>query len=105
MNNTGREGNGNAVRWKDAKQYVLLEAPTPFSFQETLLFLNRNDNEVLHRIKGQSVEKAVCLSGTELLLQVTQPEPDHLKVAFPQTAACRRNRWPLPEGLRPCARS
>lgn len=83
MNKTEPEGNSNAVQWKDGGRYVTLELLSPFSFRETLLFLNRNDNEVLHVIKGQSVEKAVCLSGTERLLQVTQPDHAHLKVTFP----------------------
>ena len=55
--------------------------PLNFSFQQTLSFLQRSPRELLHRVDGHSVWKALRLGEKRLLIVVSQ-SGDYLHVSF-----------------------
>lgn len=50
---------GFNMQWNDYQAYIEIVPPKEFSFDECLIYLNRSDLEVLHRIKGQVVYKLI----------------------------------------------
>lgn len=50
---------GFNMQWNDYQAYIEIVPPKEFSFDECLIYLNRSDLEVLHRIKGQAVYKLI----------------------------------------------
>ena len=60
-----------------------MQIPLPeiFSFDLCLSFLKRSPREVLHRIEGDSVVKAVCIGGKPIIFQLSK-EAGNLQVVF-----------------------
>ncbi|WP_107839136.1 DNA-3-methyladenine glycosylase family protein [Metasolibacillus meyeri] len=47
------------MRWNNYEAYIEIVPPKEFSFDECLIYLNRSDLEVLHRIKGDAIYKVI----------------------------------------------
>lgn len=69
------------MNWTDGHSFITLHPPDPFSFDECLIFLGRNDREILHTISDGCLMKLVRLNG-ELILIKVQSVNDSLKVEF-----------------------
>jgi DNA-3-methyladenine glycosylase II len=50
---------------------ILIETPEIFSFRESLWYLDRNFDDVSHRVEGNSVMKAIRINGKELLFRLS----------------------------------
>jgi DNA-3-methyladenine glycosylase II len=61
---------------------ILLPLPKEFSFAETLHYLSKSSVELLHRIKNGCIEKLLEIHGTEVLVEVSQPQSSHLQLRF-----------------------
>lgn len=55
--------------------------PENFSYELTLSFLKRSPREILHRIDGDRIEKALVVNGSPLVFQI-EYEEEKLKVDF-----------------------
>ncbi|XXM72690.1 DNA-3-methyladenine glycosylase family protein [Lysinibacillus sphaericus] len=69
------------MNWTDGKFFITIHPPDPFSFDECLIFLGRNDREILHTISDGCLMKLVRLNG-ELILFKVQSVNKSLKVEF-----------------------
>jgi len=62
-------------------QKISITTPTEFSFDWCLSFLKRSPREVLHRIEGESVVKAIPIDGETVVFRVSYIN-DSLQVEF-----------------------
>lgn len=60
---------GNAANCK-AVETIELKTPVEFDFEHSLAFLRRSPREVLHRVEGNSVIKAINLDGRPIVFRV-----------------------------------
>lgn len=51
---------------------VVVETPDDFSFQHSLTFLRRSPKEVLHRVEGDAVIKALVVEGSTIVFRVSE---------------------------------
>lgn len=71
------------MNWKDDGQRIVF-LPDDFNFEECLVYLNRNPNEILHVVDRQqaTITKALKLQQGPIVFQL-QTEGDQLIVSFP----------------------
>jgi DNA-3-methyladenine glycosylase II len=58
------------IKWFDFDQYIELELPNEFSFRECLVYLNRSDNECLHKVNGDGLYKLLKYEDSYVLFKV-----------------------------------
>ena len=69
------------VKWTDFKQYIELDVPEEFSFEQCMVYLNRSDIECLHRIKDGDFYKLLKFEDINVVIKVSM-ENKKLKVTF-----------------------
>lgn len=69
------------VAWMDFKKYIEIDVPEEFSFQQCMVYLNRADNECLHKIKEQEFYKLLKFEDVNVLINISMGSKK-LKVAF-----------------------
>lgn len=74
--------------------FILLPAPDPFSFAETLTYLSRSEKENLYRIADGRVTRLVVAAGESVLMEVGEQDgtlcirsPDKVKLSAPIATA------------------
>jgi DNA-3-methyladenine glycosylase II len=70
------------LNWTDHQTYIEILPPTEFNFEECLLFLNRSDQEVLHRIKDGYLYKLIKVKQELILCKIGWMQ-DSIVVDFP----------------------
>lgn len=70
------------MNWLDNKSTIDIIPPSPFNYEECLLFLGRSDQEVLYEIKHQAIWKLLLVSRNLVLFKITH-HSNKLKVEFP----------------------
>jgi len=69
------------VAWTDFKKYIEIQVPEEFSFQQCMVYLNRADNECLHKIKEKEFYKLLEFEDVFVLINISMGNKK-LKVAF-----------------------
>jgi DNA-3-methyladenine glycosylase II len=67
--------------WKDFKQYIELDVPEDFSFEQCMVYLNRSDIECLHKIKDGEFYKLLKVEEVNVIIKISM-ENQKLKVTF-----------------------
>lgn len=67
-----------------------ISLPENFSYELALSFLKRSPREVLHRIEGNEVTKALSIDGQSIIFQISN-ENQHLKLDFLNGAERSKN--------------
>ncbi|MFJ7735722.1 DNA-3-methyladenine glycosylase family protein [Lysinibacillus sp. NPDC097287] len=70
------------MNWFDYESYIEICTPLEFNFRECLKFLGRSDQEVLHQIKGDNLNKLLKVAG-ELILCKIGCDQTSIQVDFP----------------------
>jgi DNA-3-methyladenine glycosylase II len=70
-----------------APEEIVLTAPDPFSFEETIRYLSRTSAECLFRIEDNRVYKLVAHAGQEALVEISAMEHGRLLVRFVNPAS------------------
>ena len=68
--------------WRDHKEYMLLKAPEDFRFSVNLRYLNRSQDERLHKVENNKVYKVLELNHTDVLVEVSSWQDRILIVRF-----------------------
>ncbi len=71
VNRQNTKTKGNAANCK-AVETIELNTPVEFDFEHSLAFLGRSPKEVLHRVEGNRVTKALNLEGRSIVFRVGQ---------------------------------
>lgn len=69
------------IAWTDFKQYIEIDVPEEFSFQQCMVYLNRADNECLHKVKKAEFYKLLKFEDVFVLINISMGNKK-LKVAF-----------------------
>ncbi|MDP4162120.1 MAG: Ada metal-binding domain-containing protein [Bacillota bacterium] len=69
------------VPWHDFKHFIELEAPSEFSFEECLVYVNRSETECLHQVKDGELVKFVQFGDVNVLLKIRK-ESTRLRIDF-----------------------
>jgi DNA-3-methyladenine glycosylase II len=69
------------VGWQDNKSTVEVLPPKEFSFEECLVYLNRSDQECLHKVRDSEVYKVIKIEDYKLLLKIGK-SGSNLRVEF-----------------------
>ena len=69
------------VAWTDFKKYIEIDVPEEFSFKQCLVYLNRSDNECLHKIKEEQFYKLLKFEDVNALIKISMKD-EKLKVTF-----------------------
>jgi len=59
------------VKWEDFKKYIEIDVPKEFSFEQCLVYLNRSDNECLHKIKEGEFYKLIKIEDINVLIIIS----------------------------------
>ncbi len=62
------------MQWEDKQTYLEAGSPSHFRFDETLVFLKRSDQEILHLVKGRTVFKALRVEEEAVVFSVTEED-------------------------------
>jgi DNA-3-methyladenine glycosylase II len=70
--------------WKDEGKTILIIPPHEFNYEECLLYLNRNPNEILHDVDvdNKIIRKAITIRHETIFFQL-EKRGDNLVVSFP----------------------
>jgi DNA-3-methyladenine glycosylase II len=70
--------------WKNEGKTIVIKPPYDFNYEECLLYLNRNPNEILHRVDGyqKTISKAIKIRHESILFQM-EKRGNNLVVSFP----------------------
>lgn len=74
------------MKWIDHGSFIEIEPPQEFSYKECLVYLNRSDQEILHQIKGDHVNKLIKANETSILLNISYQD-QKIHVEFPLGAS------------------
>ena len=69
------------VHWHDDKSAIEVIPPNEFSFEECLVYLNRSNEECLHKVKHREVYKLMKIEDYKLLLKIGESH-NNLRVEF-----------------------
>lgn len=69
------------IKWNDCKQYIELDVPEDFSFEQCMVYLNRSDIECLHRIKDCDFYKLLKFEDINVVIKISMGSKK-LKVTF-----------------------
>ena len=69
------------VVWTDFKKYIEIDVPEEFSFKQCMVYLNRSDNECLHKIKEEDFYKLLKFQDVKVLIKISMGNKK-LKVTF-----------------------
>lgn len=58
------------VKWIDFNQFIEIELPKEFCFNECLVYLNRSDIECLHKVENSEVYKLLKFESLHVLLKI-----------------------------------
>jgi len=67
--------------WMDFKQYIEVDVPEDFSFEQCMVYLNRSDIECLHKIKDGAFYKLLKFEDVNVIIKISM-ENQKLKVTF-----------------------
>jgi DNA-3-methyladenine glycosylase II len=69
--------------WKDEGKTILIMPPYDFNYEECLLYLNRNPNEILHNVDcdQKTISKAIMIRHETILFHMEKRD-DNLVVSF-----------------------
>jgi DNA-3-methyladenine glycosylase II len=67
--------------WKDLRQYIEIDVPEDFSFEQCMVYLNRSDIECLHKIKGGKFYKLLKFEDINIIIKISMGIKK-LKVTF-----------------------
>ncbi|WP_335869655.1 DNA-3-methyladenine glycosylase family protein [Bacillus sp. 2205SS5-2] len=70
------------MNWTKHNDTFQIPTPTDFNFQECLVFLKRSNQEILHRVGEQFVEKLLYIQNNMILLHISWT-PKSLILRFP----------------------
>jgi DNA-3-methyladenine glycosylase II len=70
------------MKWIDHESFIVIEPPQEFSYEECFVYLNRSDQEILHQIKGEQLNKLIKVENTTILLNISS-QKNKLHVEFP----------------------
>lgn len=70
------------MKWIDYESYIKIFPPKDFNFNECLIFLCRSNQEVLHKVKDETIYKLINLNDALTLCKVDYID-NYLKVEFP----------------------
>jgi DNA-3-methyladenine glycosylase II len=72
------------MMWKDEGKRILIAPPEDFNYEDSLLYLNRNPNEVLHVVNEdeRTISKVIKLGKETVLFQIKK-QGHQLVVSFP----------------------
>lgn len=70
------------MNWIDHESFIEIYPPKEFNFNECLVYLNRSTQEVLHRIKGQSLYKLIKVNESLVLCKIESIHHS-IRVEFP----------------------
>jgi DNA-3-methyladenine glycosylase II len=78
------KGSFEQMMWKYEEKIILIVPPEDFNYEECLLYLNRNPNEVLHVVNGdeKTISKVIKLGQEPVLFQI-EKQGHQLVVSFP----------------------
>ncbi|MFD2627481.1 DNA-3-methyladenine glycosylase family protein [Oceanobacillus kapialis] len=62
------------MEWVDKQAYMEASYPSHFQFDESLVFLKRSDQELLHRVEERTVYKALTVYNQAVLFSVTEED-------------------------------
>lgn len=71
----------NEMKFKDFKEYIEIDVPEEFSFQQCMVYLNRSDIECLHRIKDGDFYKLLKFQDINVVIKISMAIKK-LKVTF-----------------------
>ena len=69
------------VKWSDYKNYIEIDVPEDFSFEQCMVYLNRSDIECLHRIKDGDFYKLLKFEDNNVVIKISMGNKK-LNVAF-----------------------
>lgn len=69
------------LKWKDYKQYLEIDVPEDFSFEQCMVYLNRSDIECLHKIKHGCFYKLLKFDDISVIIKISM-DFNKLKVTF-----------------------
>lgn len=69
------------VDWLDFTDYIEIETPEPFSFEECLVYLDRSDSECLHKVENGNLFKFIQWEDVNVLLKISDAD-GNLRVDF-----------------------
>lgn len=67
--------------WKDFEQYIEIDVPEDFSFEQCMVYLNRSDIECLHKIKDGEFYKLLKFEDINIIIKISM-DIKTLKVTF-----------------------
>jgi DNA-3-methyladenine glycosylase II len=67
--------------WEDYVYYIDLIAPKEFSFEQCMVYLNRSEDECLHRVKGNELYKMVNYEDTFYIFKMSS-SGKNIRVSF-----------------------
>lgn len=70
------------MNWIDHKTYIEVFPPKEFNFQECLIFLGRSHQEILHRIKEDTLYKLLKVEDAIIFCKISYTS-DSIRVEFP----------------------
>lgn len=76
------------TRVEDHGTYVTIHAPDRFSYEEALIYLNRSDNECLHRREGATVYKALRIETGIAVMEVSSLTPGRIEIRLLELVGC-----------------
>lgn len=71
------------VVWNDYESYLEIHPPSPFNFEECLVFLNRSSRECLHHIEKGTFYKLLNINNNLVLVTVTAIS-NKLRISYPE---------------------
>lgn len=57
--------------WNDYEQFIAIPVPEDFSFEQCMVYLNRSDLEILHRIKEKEFYKLLKFEDVKVLIKLS----------------------------------
>jgi DNA-3-methyladenine glycosylase II len=69
-------------KWRDQETEISCTLPIEFSMQQTLFYLTRSINEILHRVQDGKVYKLILLDNEPILIEVGISEDHRLIIKF-----------------------
>ncbi|MCD5414449.1 MAG: DNA-3-methyladenine glycosylase [Clostridiales bacterium] len=73
------------IGWKDYEEYIEIDVPEDFSFEQCMVYLGRSDTEILHKIEKGEFYKLLNFDGVNILISIAM-NLKKLKVTFLEKA-------------------
>ncbi|GMA61404.1 DNA-3-methyladenine glycosylase [Alicyclobacillus fastidiosus] len=73
---------------EDHGTHVTIHTPDPFSYQQVVAYLNRSENECLHRVDGATVYKAIPINTEIAVMAVSNPTPSRIEIRLLESGGC-----------------